>query len=94
MMRFSFITSELMMLSILFVTQRWSNAPQHVDPDHAVQIHIDIGCRKSIGIHWATFPLGAEHYMESKLMLAEALNKIGLDKQLFITVDIGNIYEF
>jgi hypothetical protein len=27
-------------------------------------------------------------------MLAEALNKIGLDKQLFITVDIGNIYEF
>ncbi len=33
---------------------------QHVNPPEAVQIHQDIGCRHSVGMHWGTFHLGRE----------------------------------
>ena len=39
---------------------RWFMAPQHVDPEQAVQIHSDIGSKKSIAIHWGTFALAHE----------------------------------
>ena len=34
---------------------RWFMQPQHVDPAEAVQIHLDIGAKVSVGIHWGTF---------------------------------------
>lgn len=33
---------------------------QHVDPEEAVRIHIDVQAKKSIGIHWGTFALANE----------------------------------
>lgn len=33
--------------------------PQHIDPAEAVQIHKDIGSKKSIGIHWGTYAMGS-----------------------------------
>lgn len=33
-------------------------APQHVDPGEAIDIHKLIGSKKSVGVHWGTFPLG------------------------------------
>ena len=38
----------------------------HVDPDEAVKIHYDLKSKMSFGIHWATFKLTLEHYMEPK----------------------------
>jgi N-acyl-phosphatidylethanolamine-hydrolysing phospholipase D len=34
--------------------------PQHVDPEEAVQIHMDVKSKKSLAIHWATFALADE----------------------------------
>lgn len=34
--------------------------PQHVDPEQAVQIHMDVNSKKSIAIHWGTFALANE----------------------------------
>lgn len=34
--------------------------PQHVDPEEAVKIHLDVKCSKSLAIHWATFALASE----------------------------------
>ena len=34
--------------------------PQHVDPEQAVQIHMDIKSKKSVAIHWGTFALANE----------------------------------
>jgi N-acyl-phosphatidylethanolamine-hydrolysing phospholipase D len=39
---------------------RWFMEPQHVDPEQAVQIHIDVKSQKSVAIHWATFALAYE----------------------------------
>lgn len=33
---------------------------QHVDPEEAVRIHIDVQTRKSVAIHWGTFALANE----------------------------------
>lgn len=29
--------------------------PQHINPEEAVQIHVDISSEFSFGIHWGTF---------------------------------------
>lgn len=33
---------------------------QHVDPEEAVKIHIDVQAKKSVAIHWGTFALANE----------------------------------
>lgn len=33
---------------------------QHVDPEEAVKIHIDVQTKRSVAIHWGTFALANE----------------------------------
>ena len=33
---------------------------QHIDPEEAVKIHLDVRAKKSLAIHWGTFALGYE----------------------------------
>ncbi len=73
---------------------RWFMEPQHVDPEQAVQIHLDVKSNKSLAIHWATFALAYEFYMEPKQKLSEALEKFAQDKNNFITMKHGEILEF
>jgi N-acyl-phosphatidylethanolamine-hydrolysing phospholipase D len=35
-------------------------SPQHIDPEQAVQLHLDVKSQKSIAIHWGTFAMGYE----------------------------------
>ncbi|XP_058153959.1 N-acyl-phosphatidylethanolamine-hydrolyzing phospholipase D isoform X3 [Dasypus novemcinctus] len=41
---------------------RWFMKYQHVDPEEAVRIHIDVQTKKSVAIHWGTFVLSNEWY--------------------------------
>lgn len=54
---FFFNTSVLMAELILF---RGIMKSQHVDPEEAVQIHIDIQAKTTLAIHWGTFALAYE----------------------------------
>jgi N-acyl-phosphatidylethanolamine-hydrolysing phospholipase D len=36
---------------------RWFMKDQHVDLHEAVQIHLDLGAKRSVGVHWGTFAL-------------------------------------
>ena len=38
----------------------------HVDPKEAVQIHKDLRSIKSVGVHWGTFPLGFEGFLQPR----------------------------
>ena len=45
---------------------------QHVDPDKAVRIHLDVLATRSIGIHWGTFQLNDESLDQPQKALARA----------------------
>ncbi|CAF3325345.1 unnamed protein product [Rotaria socialis] len=72
---------------------RWMMESQHVSPDEAVQIHIDIQSKKSIGIHWATWALANENYLEPKEKLVKAMENKKLDVQSFSVVKHGEIID-
>ncbi len=61
----------------------------HVDPAEALEIHRDVGARRSVGAHWGTFPLTAEPVMEPPARLREALRAAGLPPDEFITLSLG-----
>lgn len=68
---------------------RWFMQPQHVDPDEAVCIHEDVQAIQSIGIHWGTFSLAHEHYLDPPKKLHEALSRKALPPHTFFTVHHG-----
>ena len=67
----------------------WFMKYQHVHPGEAVEIHKDIGSKQSLGIHWGTFKLTTENYLEPPALLNTFLNKSGLDGSVFVATDIG-----
>ncbi|ORY92111.1 beta-lactamase superfamily domain-domain-containing protein [Syncephalastrum racemosum] len=45
----------------------------HMGPEEAVQVHKDLGNpRLSVGIHWGTFMMSDEHYLEPSRLLKKA----------------------
>jgi N-acyl-phosphatidylethanolamine-hydrolysing phospholipase D len=36
---------------------RWFMKDQHVDLNEAIQVHLDLGAKRSVGVHWGTFAL-------------------------------------
>lgn len=61
---------DLSALSIGAYKPRWFMKDVHCNPAEAMQIHKDLKSKQSIGIHWGTFPLADEDYIEPALELA------------------------
>ena len=61
----------------------------HIDPAEAIQIHREIGAKKSIGMHWGTFVLTDEHVLEPPQRLLDELLKQGMDPEQFSVVQHG-----
>ncbi|NXE80908.1 NAPEP phospholipase, partial [Cochlearius cochlearius] len=68
---------------------RWFMKYQHVDPEEAVRIHIDVQAKKSVAIHWGTFALANEYYLDPPVKLNEALERYGLKKEDFFVLNHG-----
>ncbi|XP_050760540.1 N-acyl-phosphatidylethanolamine-hydrolyzing phospholipase D isoform X3 [Gymnogyps californianus] len=68
---------------------RWFMKYQHVDPEEAVRIHIDVQAKKSVAIHWGTFALANEYYLDPPVKLNEALERYGLKKDDFFVLNHG-----
>ena len=66
---------------------------QHVSPDEAVQIHIDSQSKQSIGIHWGTWALASEYFMEPRSKLAQAVKANKLNDSSFIVVKHGAMFD-
>ncbi|XP_055009506.1 N-acyl-phosphatidylethanolamine-hydrolyzing phospholipase D isoform X2 [Boleophthalmus pectinirostris] len=62
---------------------------QHVDPAEAVQIHEDLQAKQSVAIHWGTFALAHEYYLEPPVRLREALEQKGLKPESFFVLNHG-----
>lgn len=61
----------------------------HVNPEESVQAHLDLGSKKSIGMHYGTFRLTDEGLDAPVKDLQLALEKFRLDPEHFLTLQEG-----
>lgn len=61
----------------------------HASPEDAVEMHVDTRCRRSVGMHWGTFPLTDEPAWEPPVRLAAATAARGLPADAFVALQQG-----
>ncbi|KAF0810927.1 beta-lactamase fold Zn-dependent hydrolase [Alcanivorax sp. S71-1-4] len=80
---------DLALLPIGAYAPRWFMQPVHVNPDEAVQIHLDVKARRSVAMHWGTFVLTDEPMDEPPIQLRAALETRALDPADFLVLQHG-----
>jgi len=66
---------------------------QHVEPKESVLIHQDLNCKKSLGVHWGTFTMGAiEHFMAPKEEMEKERDAAGIFPEDFFVLDHGGSF--
>jgi N-acyl-phosphatidylethanolamine-hydrolysing phospholipase D len=71
---------------------RWFMQKQHVDPAEAVQIHLDLGAKRSVGVHWGTFALTDEPLDYPIKALAAARVDQAVSEESFFLLPVGATY--
>lgn len=74
---------DLALLPIGAYRPSWFQRPLHLNPAEAVRLHLDLGARRSLAMHWGTFRLSDEPWEEPPLLLAEARRLYGLPEDSF-----------
>ncbi len=64
----------------------------HVSPEEAVRIHRELRIRRSIGMHWGTFPMGQERLDQAPKDLAAARRAQGVADDAFFVLQHGETY--
>lgn len=62
---------------------------QHVTPEEAILIHIDVRSKESIGMHWGTLPLSSEHPGEPAIRFLHAAKRNNLSENTCTVLNIG-----
>jgi N-acyl-phosphatidylethanolamine-hydrolysing phospholipase D len=68
---------------------RWFMKNQHVDLDEAVQIHLDLGAKRSVGVHWGTFALADDPLDRPLHELAGARRAKDVSEDSFFLLPVG-----
>jgi L-ascorbate metabolism protein UlaG (beta-lactamase superfamily) len=64
----------------------------HMNPEEAVQAHLDLGAERSIGMHFGTFQLTLEAIDEPVRALEEARRAHGVAAGAFRAPDFGESF--
>lgn len=80
---------DLALLPIGAYAPRWFMCEQHCDPEEALRLHLTLGARRGVGMHWGVFRLTDEPREEPPARLAAALRAAGLPPEAFVTVEPG-----
>ena len=80
---------DLALIAVGAYEPRWFMKEQHVNPAEAVQIHLDLKAKRSVGVHWGTFELTDEPLDQPPQDLALALRERSLAPELFTVMAIG-----
>ncbi|MGA9028336.1 MAG: MBL fold metallo-hydrolase [Steroidobacteraceae bacterium] len=80
---------DLALIAIGACLPRWFMGLQHVDLPEAVQVHLDLGAKRSLGVHWGTFSLSDEPLDQPIHELAAARIEKGVTEAEFFIVPIG-----
>jgi L-ascorbate metabolism protein UlaG (beta-lactamase superfamily) len=81
---------DLAFLPIGAYEPRWFMKDIHMNPAEAVQAHLDLAARQSVGIHFGTFQLTPEGLDQPAHDLADALHQRGLPAADFRTFEVGH----
>ncbi len=73
---------------------RWFMKDNHMNPEEAVQAHLDLYSKVSIGVHFGTFRLTNEGIDEPPKHLAEAKLKLKVSDEQFAVMDFGETRKF
>ena len=73
---------------------RWFMGMQHVDLSEAVQVHLDLGAKRSIGVHWGTFSLADEPLDQPIHELDAARRAKNVGEAEFCVIPIGATCRF
>jgi len=73
---------------------RWFMRSNHVNPDEAVRVHLDVGSRQSVAMHFGTFQLTDEPIDEPVRALGEALARHGVPEEQFRVTRFGETLVF
>lgn len=73
----------LSLLPIGAYEPRWFMADGHLNPAEAVQAHLDLESRQSVGIHFGTFQLTYESIDQPVIDLGRALEQSGVSSEQF-----------
>lgn len=80
---------DLALLPIGAYAPRWFMAVQHVDVAEAVKIHLDLGTKRSMGVHWGTFELTDEALDAPPQALVAERKAQGLTEGDFFVLAVG-----
>jgi L-ascorbate metabolism protein UlaG (beta-lactamase superfamily) len=84
---------DLALLPIGAYEPRWFMRYQHMNPADSTQAHLDLRARRSMAIHFGTFPLADEAIDAPAKDLAEARRQLGLSEKDFFVPDFGGCYK-
>jgi L-ascorbate metabolism protein UlaG (beta-lactamase superfamily) len=85
---------DLALLPIGAYEPRWFMRRNHVDPAEAVRAHLDLGARRSLGMHFGTFQLTDEAIDAPLSALREARDTAGVAEADFDVLAFGETREY
>ena len=80
---------DMALIAIGACLPRWFMQAQHVDLNEAVQIHLDLNAKRSVGVHWGTFSLSDEPLDQPLHDLAAVRRAKGVAQEAFFLLSIG-----
>ena len=85
---------DLALLPIGSYEPRWRMKKHHMNPQEAVQAHLDLKVKKSIGMHFNTFQTSDEGYYDAENAVALAKKKYVVKEDEFIVPKFGEVFAF
>lgn len=85
---------DLALLPIGAYEPRWFMRQNHMNPEEAVRAHLELGARRSLGMHFGTFQLTDEAIDAPVLALREARAQAGVAEREFDVLAFGETREY
>jgi N-acyl-phosphatidylethanolamine-hydrolysing phospholipase D len=80
---------DLALIAVGACLPRWFMKDQHVDLEEAVQIHLDLGAKRSVGVHWGTFALADDPLDQPIHELPAVRTAKSVPEEAFFLLPIG-----